>query len=151
MIADFRNAFDKNIELCITETNSTLIEVYDCYDCIPPEQRTYIKTKVDEPIHFTLFNDQAENLLFAALDNCILKSNQQSRCDFIIGNFQKLYFIEIKQVKPRQRRSAKENAIRQLHASISFFREKLDLSNTKLIGVICLKAKQIIHFKVQNV
>jgi len=47
-------------------------------------------------------------------------------CSF--GNFQKLYFVEIKQVKARQRQEARSDAIKQLHFSISFFRERIDLS-----------------------
>jgi hypothetical protein len=143
MIGAILNTFGEDVANCVNETNSILIEVYDCYDCTPALQKSYIKSKVGEPVHFTLNNPLATNLFFAALDNCILKANQQSRCDFIIGNFQKLYFVEIKQVNPGHRQEARTQAIRQLHSSISLFKGKINLHNTKLIAVICLKAKQV--------
>jgi uncharacterized protein YjbI with pentapeptide repeats len=143
MIEALINAFDRDISNCLSQTNSTVIEVYDCYDCAPSEQRSYIRNNDNQPIHFKLSNSQKANLLFVALDNCVLQSADLSRCDFVIGNFQKLYFVEIKQVSKGQRRSSRINAIDQLHSSITLFREKLDLTHTELIAVICLKAKLI--------
>ncbi|HWK04557.1 MAG TPA: hypothetical protein VNS58_13045 [Puia sp.] len=137
-----RNAFGEDITECITETNSILIEVFDCYDCIPTQQRSYIKTSEGQPVHFTLRNPLNESLIFAALDNCILRSNDVSRCDFTIGNFRKLYFVEIKQVNTGQRATARKDAIQQLHSSIALFRNRINLQNTDLNAVICLKAKQ---------
>jgi len=137
------NAFNNDIANCLTETSDILIEVFDCYDCIPAKQRSYIRTDANQPIHFTLNNPSTSDLVFAALDNCILQPIDPSRCDFVIGNFQKLYFVEIKQVKKSQRSTARDNAIRQLHASISLLRGVIDLQNTNLIAVICLKAKQV--------
>lgn len=136
------NAFNNDILNCLVETKDTLIEIFDCYDCDPVQQKSYIRTQSTEPVHFTLNNPLANDLIFAAIDNCILLSNDPSRCDFAIGNFQKLYFVEVKQVKKSQRAAARNTAIGQLHASISLFRTKIDLLNTKLIAVICLKAKQ---------
>jgi hypothetical protein len=143
MIEALKNAFDNNISNCLTETNSELINVYDCYDSPAEQRRCYIKTKEDQPVHFQLSNPLAVKLVFAALDNCILQSHQQSRCDFVLGNFQKLYFVEIKRVNRGQRKRARTEAIQQLHSSISLFREKINLTNTELIAVICLKAKQV--------
>ncbi len=137
------NAFDNVGSNCLTETNSKLIEVFDCYNCASALQRTYIKTEEDQPVHFELNNPSAANLVFVALDNCILKSDQQSRCDFLIGNFKKLYFVEIKQVKTGQRNLARISAIQQLDSSILLFRQKINLANTELIAVICLKAHRV--------
>jgi hypothetical protein len=148
MIQAFVNGFDNDILNCLIETNNILIEVYDCYDCIPAQQRSYIKTEINQPVHFTLNNPLATNLVFAALDNCILQPHDPSRCDFVIGNFQKLYFVEIKHVKTGQRATARTNAIQQLHASISLLRGMINLQNTHLIAVICLKAKQA--YPLQN-
>jgi hypothetical protein len=142
MIQAIINAFENDITNCLEKTNNILIEVYDCYDCVPGQQRSYIKTEENQPAHFKLDNPLLINLVFAALDNCILQPHQQSRCDFVIGNFQKLYFVEIKEVKLRQRQEARSDAIEQLHSSISLFKGRINLTNTKLIAVICLKAKQ---------
>lgn len=144
----FINAFNNITLNCLTETNDILIEIFDCYNCIPALQRSYIKTQHGEPVHFTLNNPLASDLVFAAIDNCILQPNDPSRCDFVIGNFQKLYFVEIKQVKKSQRAAARNTAIGQLHASISLLRGRINLQNTNLIAVICLKAKQA--YPLQN-
>lgn len=137
------DAFEYDISNCLQEVNNTLIEVFDCYDCSPALQRSYIKTQEDQPVHFELSNPSSSNLTFAALDNCILKSVDLPRCDFVIGNFQKLYFVEIKQAKTNQRSRAKTDAARQLGSSLSLFRNKIDLSNSELVAVICLDAKQV--------
>jgi hypothetical protein len=143
MISDLINVFDYDIANCLIETNSILIEVYDCYDCIPDLQRCYIKIEDNQPVHFALKNPSASDLVFVALDNCVFKSHQGSRCDFIIGNYCKLYFVEIKQVKKGKRSQARTDAIQQLESSISTFRGKINLTNTEIIAVICLKAKQV--------
>lgn len=143
MIQALIDAFENDISNCLIETNSILIEVFDCYDCTPDQQRSYIKLENNQPVHFTLNNSQGANLVFTALDNCILRSHELSRCDFILGNFDKLYFVEIKQINRGQRRQARTNAIQQLISSILLFRAKINLSNTELIAVICLKAKQV--------
>jgi hypothetical protein len=141
MIQVLTGAFENDISNCLVETNNILIEVFDCYDCV--QQRCFIKTEEGQPVHFVLNNPLKEDLVFAALDNCIFQSHELSRCDFLLGNFKKLYFVEIKQTNRGQRRAARTNAIQQLHSSISLFREKLNLTNTELVAVICLKAKQV--------
>jgi hypothetical protein len=143
MIQKLINAFDWDIAPCLVETDSELIEIFDCYDGARGQLRCYIKIEDNEPVHFELKNPLRSNLTFAAIDNCILLAHQQSRCDFFIGNLQKLYFVEIKRVNKGQRRQARDQAIRQLDFSISLFKGKLDLSQTELIAVICLKAKLV--------
>ena len=143
MIQELIDAFDRDITTCLIETNSELIDVYDRYDGPQNERRCYINSEDNHPVHFELKNPTAANVVFAALDNCIFSTQDQSRCDFSIGNFQKLYFIEIKQVKRGQRSSARKDAIQQLRSAISIFREKIDLNQTQLIAVIALKARQV--------
>jgi hypothetical protein len=141
------NAFAGDISGCLVETNDILIEVFDCYDCAPGQQGCFTKIKEGQPCHFELYNEGAENLVFAALDNCILQSHQQSRCDFVIGNFQKLYFVEIKWVKMRHKADARNNAIQQLGNSITLFRKSIKLDTTELVAVICFASKQILSIQ----
>ena len=149
MINILRKAFgvDKN-STCLSDTNSTCIQIYDCYDCIPAAQRSYIKTREDEPVHFTLFNPKAVNLCFAALDNCLLNSKDPARCDFIIGNTQKLYFVEIKNTNTSQKRAARKSAINQLDSAIENVKNKTNLNDIILIAVTCFGGKQV--FPLQN-
>ena len=144
MIQILRNVFgvtEKSV--CLAETKSICIEVYDCYDCKATEQRSYIRTRQEEPVHFTLNNPDAKNLCFAALDNCLLNIQDPARCDFILGNTQKLYFVEIKNTIANQRRAARTSAINQLHSAIAYVKNKADITTTELIAVVCLKAKQV--------
>jgi hypothetical protein len=142
MIHALRIWFGETTIGCITETNSTPIEIYDCYDCIPLQRRSYIKTEENQPVHFTLENPHEANLVFAAIDNCLLDSADPARCDFVLGNFEKLYFVEIKQVKTGRRPSARKDAIRQLGQTIILFKDNLNLIDTDLVAVICLKAAE---------
>ena len=128
--------------VCLIETSEPYIQVYDCYDCIPIGKRSYIKTRQEEPVHFTLRNPQAMKLCFIALDNCLLDERDTPRCDFVIGNLQKMYFVEIKNTIVNQRRAARKSAIVQLDASIEYFKNNIDLTNTILIAVTSLKGKQ---------
>jgi len=144
MIQSLRVAFGvDNNSACLSETTAVCIEVFDCYDCIPAEQRSYIRTKDEEPVHFTLNNPKAENICFAAVDNCLLGSRDPAKCDFIIGNEQKFYFVEIKNTIINKRRAARASALTQLDSSIGHLRKSINLIDTELIAVICLKAKQV--------
>ena len=143
MIEVLRAAFGVNENsVCLTETSDTNIQVYDCYDCIPEEQRSYIKTQQNDPVHFTLQNPESIHLCFAALDNCLLTPSDPSRCDFITGNLQKLYFVELKNTIVNQRRAARKSAIAQLDTAIGYLKTNVDLTNTTLIAVTSLKGKQ---------
>jgi hypothetical protein len=119
MIQAIKAAFKNDLSHCLID--SVLIEVYDRYGGVPEEQRCYIKSEENQPVHFTLNNPDRANLVFMAIDNCLLKSTDLSRCDFGIGNFKKLYFVEIKNVKTKQRNEAKTKAIKQLGSTSSVF------------------------------
>ncbi len=56
MMDALKAAFGQHVSTCIQETNNDLIEVYDCYDCAPDRQRSYIKTAKTQPVHFVLRN-----------------------------------------------------------------------------------------------
>lgn len=149
MIQALRDVFGVDeTSVCLFETNNVLIQVYDCYDCIPALQRSYIKSKEEKPVHFTLNNPSNINVCFAAVDNCLIDSAGLARCDFIIGNSKKLYFVEVKQVRTSKRRAARADAILQLRATIDFLKTRIDLNDTNLIAVICLKAKKA--YPLQN-
>jgi hypothetical protein len=128
---------------CLEEINDIVVCIYDCIDCLQDLKRSYIKTRDDEPVHFILHNPNAAVLCFAAVDNCLLGPHDDSRCDFIIGNKQKLYFVEIKTNKTRQKHKAREEAYGQLDASIGYLKLKANLINTQIVAVVCLKTKII--------
>ena len=141
-------AFGDKIQNCLTATTNSLIEIFDCYDCSPELQKSYIRTSPLQPVHFVLENTGFSNLTFIAIDNCLLGRTDPERCDFAIGNMDKIFFGEIKQVNAGQRRDARIKAISQLHTTIKFFRMKLDPFPRHVFGVICIKAKKV--HPVQN-
>ncbi len=144
MIKALSEAFaaNENSAACIQQTSETEIAIFDCYTCLPSLKRCYIKSKPEEPVHFTLYNPSKTTITFAAVDNCLLGPKHHSRCDFIIGDFNKLYFVEIKQVKTSRRREARLEAVKQLQNSIFLLRNTINLNTTQLVAVICLKAHQ---------
>lgn len=142
MRQSFLTAFGGKIAGCITETNAPLINAFDCYNCDPSEQRSYISTNPAHPIHFTLHNLGHQPLVFVAIDNCILKASDSPRCDFVIGNFQKLFLVEVKWVNTGKRRAARNSAVCQLYETLSLLRNRIDLRQTALVAVVCLKASK---------
>lgn len=140
MIGDLKRIFGNDISHCIVETNQAQVELFDCYNCDPATQRSYIKTKENQPIHFTLHNPSSAQLTFAAVDNCLLGSAGAGRCDFLIGNHQKIYFVEIKQVSTKQRSAARDAAVKQLYATIELV--KPGFPDAHKIAVICIGFKK---------
>lgn len=69
----------------------------------------------------TVKNDNNKNLLFTAIDKCIIKDNEQigrGRCDGMLTSDEHLYFVELKNANsPWQ-----TDAIEQLESTIQFFK-----------------------------
>jgi hypothetical protein len=70
----YLNSFGDQVAKCLSETNDTVIQIFDCYDCEPAAQRSYLSLAEGQPVDFTLHNPDREPLVFAAIDNCILGS-----------------------------------------------------------------------------
>jgi hypothetical protein len=139
-------AFERDITACIIETSEEIIEVYEGEDL-----RSYIKTKNDiQDTHFQLNNLTSQSLTFVAIDSCILSSSDPSRCDFLIGNFEKLFFVEIKNRKKNQNRDAKLKAIKQLESSIEYLKTKIVLPKNNLIAVICLVKNKEVYPRITS-
>jgi hypothetical protein len=142
MIPALAAAFGANAAACATPTDANRIEVFDCYDCAPAARRSYIRTALDQPIHFTLENPTQAPVVFTALDNCLFSSADVARCDFMLGNFQKLFFVEIKEVNAKHRSKSRNDAVEQLDSSLSAIKVAIDLQETELIAVMNIKAKK---------
>jgi hypothetical protein len=138
----FLNIFGEEIAECLAETDEPIIRAYDCYECPQADQRSYLAINLDQSADFTLHNPERHKLLFAAIDNCILDSGQDARCDFVLGNFQKLFLVEIKRVNFKKRPAARQSAVRQLSATLALLRERLDLGDTDLVAVMNIKGRE---------
>jgi len=78
----------------------------------------------------TIHNDQALELVFTAVDKCLLQNNEypgRGRCDGMLTSDQHLYFIELKD----ETSGWITGAIEQLESTIKFFLESHDASQYK--------------------
>jgi hypothetical protein len=144
MIALLVTAFGQGAEKCVTLADADPIEIFDCYDCEPASQRSFVKSTEAQPVHFTLANPDRATLVFTALDNCLFTSADVARCDFMIGNEEKMFFVEIKNSNASKRRQRRRQAIDQLDSTLTIMRNAIDLSNTELFAVVSLGTK-IVH------
>lgn len=75
----------------------------------------------------TVKNNRNLNLIFIAVDKCIIKDDEQEgrgRCDGLLISSEHIYFIELKD----QKKNWKPNAIIQLESTIEFFIDNHDIS-----------------------
>jgi hypothetical protein len=120
------------------EYNETQIFVYD--DELV--QNLPVRTvSIGEQHQLEISNPNAKTVTLIKNDNCLSASIKGVRkCDCIITDNAKLYFVEIKSVKAKRRSDARKEAIEQLIMTIEYFRDNnisLDTNNT--FAIICFK------------
>ena len=72
-------------------------------------------------------NEHRIDLTFTAIDNCVLKYNEQptrGRCDCMLTSENHIYFIELKNVRTS---GWIPDAIKQLESTVQFFNESHDI------------------------
>lgn len=100
---------------CQKITNEKKFGLYDEEDLMPAKIKL-----VDEPSwNATVLNDEAKEILFTAIDNCIeiLRENgdMDSRCDVMLSYENNLLFVELK----NKRDSWQADGLAQIEATIS--------------------------------
>lgn len=71
-------------------------------------------------------------------DSCLVITREEKKCDCIIFNKEKLYFIEI--TEAHNRKAKRRKAVKQLGATIKHFNDRnVDLSEMHLTAIICFK------------
>lgn len=70
--------------------------------------------------HFTIINDNKENIGILIIDGCLQFPTNQKKCDFAFWNTSNFYFVEIKDTLKRSS-SNKRNAVTQLEKTIQYF------------------------------
>jgi hypothetical protein len=88
-------------------------------------------TNIDNPAKWiaTVKNDYHVNLVFTAIDKCVIKDNEEAergRCDGMLTSEGKnhIYFVELKD----EAKNWITNAIEQLESTIRFFIENHDIT-----------------------
>jgi hypothetical protein len=66
-------------------------------------------------------NQLTEDFTFLKIDECLIISKENRKCDCAIYNSKEFYFIELKDTKTKGRSKAKKEAVGQLEATIKLF------------------------------
>jgi hypothetical protein len=97
--------------------------------------------KETEYWNLCLENKELKTVLFLENEFSVMKNEISKKCDWVFAGNQTLYFVESKDVKPRNRNKERKDAIKQLIATIEFYKSKMQLENIKLHSQICFKSK----------
>lgn len=103
---------------CQESTNETLFGLCDDQDGL----RAYTNTDDPDKWVATVKNDRNLWLIFTAIDNCIMKSDEYPnthRCDGMLASDEHLFFVELKD----KRDGWIEEAVAQLESTIRLFVE----------------------------
>ena len=70
-----------------------------------------------------------------------MKNENSKKCDWVIYENKKIFFVESKDVKPRNRSKERKDAIKQLITTIEFYNSKIDLNSLSIFSQICFQSK----------
>ena len=108
---------------CKQILNDEYIFIYECEE----EKTAKIKKETIEceVRGFEIINSEKDDVVFIAIDNCLLDSQDKERCDFGFKVKNKFFLVELKtDVKPKNRNNRLKKAISQLKSCIGIFRNK---------------------------
>lgn len=89
---------------------------------------------------FTIVNANNQSYTFFPIDEGLIVSKENRKCDFAIYNSTSFYFVELKNVKTNRRKAAKKEAVKQLEATLlTFFNFNIDFENRKKHAIIGMK------------
>lgn len=119
MIAEFNNVFPlKN--LCCTEISDIHKFAYD-----DEVLKTGVFVEANEIYHVHIENTTTENYHFVQNDNCVMLSEKNGQCDFVVFNSNKIHFIEIKATKDNKANHRKK-IYKQLENTFKCYNEFLE-------------------------
>lgn len=98
-----------------------------------------LKTE-EEYWNLCLENEKLKEILFLENENSIMKNEDSKKCDWVFFEADKIYFIESKDVKPRNRRKERNDATKQLIVTIEFYRSKIKLDSITIFAQICFQS-----------
>ena len=89
----------------------------------------------EEYWNLCLENENLKEILFLENEFSVMKNETTKKCDWVLFQNNNIYFIESKDVKPRSRNKERNDAIKQLIASIEYYNSKIDLINLYYIYI----------------
>jgi len=124
MIAEFNNLFPlKN--LCCTEIFDKHKFVYD-----DEALKKGVFVVAHKLYHIHIENNINESYHFVQNDNCVMLSEKNGQCDFVIFNSNKIHFIEIKATEDNKANHRKK-IYKQLESTFKYYKEFLENFETK--------------------
>ncbi len=111
------------VELCQEKISHSIFGLCDEH----AGEKAYTNTHDTEKWIATVHNNRNKDLIFTAVDKCVIKENEHAgrgRCDGLLTSDEHIFFIELK----NQAKSWITNAIEQLESTIIFFVESNDIN-----------------------
>ncbi len=103
------------------------------------EKRCFIQISPnEEEKQFKVLNPSGNSISFLAIDKCVfLDDDSIKRCDFAIYDDMSFYFVEIKIVKAKNRKSERFDMYLQLASTIeNFINKDVDFGNRKILAIL---------------
>jgi len=127
----------------ITLKNNCLTIVNDSYFEIKDFENDKSKIIYDKNIgQFIVKNPNNKQITFLAIDNCVFKTTEFKKCDFVIFDDKLFCFADIKDYQTKNRANARKEAKVQIEKTIELFIDKLNLSSYKIVAIIALTFKK---------
>ncbi|MCW2119508.1 hypothetical protein [Flavobacterium sp. 7A] len=119
-----------------------------CYKIL--EEATYYLEEVKESTvtfktetdywNLCIENNLLKTILLLENEFSIMKNETSKKCDWVLYEDKKIFFVESKDVKPRSRNKERKDAVKQLIATIEYYNSKIDLSTFTISSQICFKS-----------
>ncbi len=108
--------------------------IYDAEDKQP------VRIVLNGDYQLTVLNSLNNDICVIKTDRCLMKDEDQKKCDCVLFSRTKMYFVEIKSSSPGTRKEKRNKAIQQLGATIEYFKkEGINLSLIEPLAIICFK------------
>lgn len=132
--------FPKCVEnTCLETVNYVRFWINDPTD---NQSKCEIVTEENPNNHFEIENFAEKKIHFLAIDKCIFQdSDEHKKCDFAVFDEMSFCWVEVKDVKPRNRKNSRKMAIEQLKRTIEIFKKNIDFGKIKLEANVCFHSK----------
>jgi len=126
--------------LCTIKSSFEFTEEHQLYiyDEKDSEQPVRIVAS-NEDLQLTVNNQNGKLICLTKTDNCLLTDDTR-KCDCILFDDEKLFFVEIKSVSKSGRNKSRKSAIEQLAITVNLLKARIDISAFTVTAIICFKS-----------
>lgn len=101
---------------------------------------TVVFKQEDDYWNLAIQNDSNKTVIFIENEMYVMKDINSKKCDWVLLESNYIHFVESKDVKPRNRKKERKDAVKQLTATLDYYVSKLDLSTQSISVMICFKS-----------